>query len=237
VLQISDCPSAGVVVGLSLADVDLQGSLPSSLGQLPLQFLDVRNNRRLVGVLPSDLGRPSFWGLGVTGTRLNCHNNTLTDAEAEAFALKLGSTSEEDWLTFDWTPAERMCIDVLNQPKRPSWTVNHTVRGRYTCKAVFFPGSNAILSRDYILAYGCPCPEGTSKVIASSDGSVKHFCRGFQYMWIIETMISVLTVFYVCGALYRFAVKHQGVFVKWVKRWSLPGRLNIEGGVRTQLVF
>lgn len=231
-LQIADCPSPNAVSGLILQNMDLRGTLPNSVAELPVQVLDLSGNPHLFGMVPTELGRPSFWGLSTEGSSLNCHNNSLNDDEAIALAQKLHSISPQEWLSVDWSYGAQLCLQALAAPINDEWVVNQTSADTNSlCQSAFLPGSNAVLSKDYVLTYGCPCPVGTSKVFRSSNGRVQHFCSAFQYMWMVETMTFVLMLLYICGVLYRVAEGKQSLFVKWVKRSCQPGHLPIEGGV------
>eukprot|EP00892_Ulva_mutabilis_P006919 jgi/Ulvmu1/459/UM001_0466.1 len=231
-VMIADCPNPKTITGLVLPNMDLHGTLPSSISDLPVQVLDVSGNPRLFGMVPTGLRRPSFWGLSTKGSSLNCHNNTLSDAEAIALAQRLHSIPPQEWLSVDWSYGAQLCLEALGAPVNDEWVVNQTTADIKTlCQSAFLPGSNAILSIEYVLTYGCPCPAGTNKVFRSSNGRVQHFCSAFQYMWMVETMTFVLMLFYICGVLYRVAARKQSLFVKWVKRSCQPGYLPIEGGV------
>lgn len=233
ILQITDCPSPHTVTGLLLPGLDLRGVLPTSISQLPLQFLDVRDNPRLFGMVPTEFGRPSFWGLETKGSALNCHNNTLSDAQAIVLAQKLHDLAPEEWLGVDWSYGAQLCIEALGVPVNDEWLVTETIKNsKLQCQSAFLPGSNTVFSPDYVLTYGCPCQTGTEKVFRSNNGKVVHYCRSFEFMWMIETMTFVLMVFYICGVLYRVAQRKQSVFVAWVKRSCQPGHLPMEGGVR-----
>lgn len=231
-MQIADCPTPYTVTGLILNALDLRGVLPSIVAELPLQMLDVSGNPRLFGMVPKEFERPSFWGLETHGSSLNCHNNTLSDAEAIVLAQTLHETPPEDWLSVDWSYGAQLCVEALGVPINSEWIVKETTpQTRAACQSAFLPRSNAILSPEYVLTYGCPCRRGTVKVFRSSNGQVVHFCRSFEYMWMIETMTFVLMIFYICGVLYRVAERKQSLFVAWVKRSCQPGHLPIEGGV------
>lgn len=222
------------VTGLILSDLDLRGVLPSSIAELPVQVLDLSGNPRLFGMVPPDLGRPSFWGLATEGSSLNCHNNTLSSVEAIALAQQLSKIPPREWLSVEWSYGAQLCLQALAVPGNDEWVVNQTAaEAQALCQSIFLPGSNAVLSTEYVLTYGCPCPAGTNKVFRSINGRVIHYCRAFEYMWMIETMTFVLMLFYICGVLYRVAERKQTLFVKWVKRSCQPGYLPIEGGVRS----
>lgn len=212
----------------------MRGVLPSSIAELPLQFLDVSGNPRLNGVVPTGLGRPSFWGLKTLGSSLNCHNNTLSEDDAIVLARKLHTIPKDDWLSTDWSYGAQLCVEALGVPVNDQWIVKETIYDeRSMCYTAFLPGSNAVLAPEYVLTYGCPCPPEAEKVFRIKDGTVVHYCQSFQYMWMIETMTFVLMVFYICGVLYRVAERKQSVFVTWVKRTCQPGHLPMEGGVRS----
>lgn len=232
-LQILACSHPGAVVGLRLAGLGLDGILPDSLADLHLQFLDVRHNPDLHGVIPPGIASESLLGLRTSNTSLNCHNDTLQGKDLVDFAVRLHKSQENNSTAVtQWAPGEQACVDVLHR-KLPGWQIDEPVGGAM-CQRSFFPNSHALLSAQYVLGIGCTCP-ATTKLIFLSDPQqwiLKLFCQEFMYMWMVELLSFTLMLLYLSGVAYRLADKHKAAFTRVVKLYLPPGRVHVEANVR-----
>lgn len=231
-MQILACPYPGAVIGLTLVGIGLDGILPSSLQDLDLQFLDVRDNPALHGAIPLGIASPSLWGLEISNTSLNCHNDSISGNALLRFATRLHTVPENGTAAVAWSAAEQACVDIIRVHLN-EWTVLEP-RGDKLCDRTFLPGSNALLPTDYVLGIGCECPGASTNLLlpGASPWVLRHFCREFLYMWMVETVTFVLMLFYVFAVLYQLAQKHKSVFVDRVKLLSPPGSLHVVANVR-----
>ena len=168
-LQILSCPFRGAVVSLQLTGFGLRGKLPDSIGNLPLQFLDVRHNPALHGALPPALLAGPLVSLQIQGSHINCHDDVLTDAEVLAFARRLHAAHPSDWAELAQMPAEQRCIETFGV-LRPAAVNVTSIRNERHCRERYFRhNSAALLPTSYVLNVGCTCP-----------GAIRGHSKSFQ---------------------------------------------------------
>jgi hypothetical protein len=216
----------------------LEGRLPDSLGALHLNFLDVRHNPGLHGVIPAGIASDALLGLRIANTSLNCHNDTLHGRDLRQFARRLhkahASNTMEDG---PWTPDEQHCVDVMNF-ELPGWEIDQPVGGGF-CRRSFLPNSSALLSAEYVLGIGCWCPATTTLIFLADPNEwvLQLFCQEFMYMWMVELLSFTLMLLYLSGVVYRLADKHKAAFTSLVKWYLPPGTVHVEANVRSAYPF
>jgi hypothetical protein len=230
-LQAVRCPEPGAVIGLHLSEAGLVGTLPASLGLLPLQLLDVSGNPYLHGAVPLELANTNLRALDIAGTRISCHGGALSDEEAVDFAQRLHSVPFSAWPALAAeSEAQAMCLAALGSTF-PHWGITQPSASQI-CDMRFFPGSTALVPPDYLLAHGCLCRGRTWKVFSSKDGVFSMVCQSFQYIWIVETLAFCITVVYAAFVLHSVVAERRAAFVNRVKLRVPPGTLHFEGTVR-----
>jgi hypothetical protein len=238
-MQILDCPYVGGVIGLTLNGAGLKGILPANLSALPLQYINLRDNPHLHGSVPLDIATPDLWGLEITNTSLNCHDDMLSHKDLVSFASKLHNHPHEDWALKTWSPGEMACINTMGSTDK-DWSVieiseprnsDASLKLSKSCRDRFFPGSFARLPTNYVLGVGCTCAPGTSMIFRGKGSVLDVLCQEFQYMWYVEIITFTLVMLYVCAVACRVAENNNSVFVVWAKQRSQPGTLHMEGSV------
>lgn len=242
-MQAGNCAYSELVVGLDLQNINLQGCLPADVSMLPLQFLNVQDNPGLRGSLPSTYSNDLF-DINIVNTAMNCHNDTLSDAEVVATAALLAelATDDDAWTApeidairdaaLDWTPGAQRCVAAFGVTDTD---FNVTIATGVRCVAIIFRDTSALLEPMYALAAGCECPRRLRKVYRSSGGRLSVLCTEYDFMWIIEGAAFWLSVIYMLAVVLRAVDRHRSFFRKWVKFHSQPGLLQLEGGVRRSL--
>lgn len=231
-MQVLECNEPGSVTGLQLHGVGLNGTLPATLGLLPLSFLDIGDNPLLQGSMPEGIQQPTLLEVSVAGTGITCHKNALTDEEVSAFAKRLISTPDSQLLSSNWSAAEQPCVDIITTQYTTATGYQHLQGGAYErCSLHVYPGSQAVVDPSYVFAHGCRCLYGRKHVLKVEDGYTTLLCGEPAYMWILAVVAVSITLMYVLISLYQYGDPGKHVILSCLRSSAQPGTLATEGKV------
>lgn len=239
-MQTMKCASPGSVTALNLSGFGLNGTLPESLGLLPLAVVDLSNNPQLRGRLPESVQRDTLLYVSTAHTAMTCHSGSLTAQQSVAFALQMRNTPKRELARRNWSVAEQPCIDIISRQQALEWQQADVVGYESTngkifkrCKLHTYPGSYAVADPNYVFSRGCRCELGGQPTFTVQNGLAAMLCAEAPYMWILAVVALSITAIHVLTSFYQYSSLATSISLQHLRSMAQPGTLVNQGSVRS----